>query len=87
MQTIRRRSFRRRGKQRKKIFNLCHLCGRWVDSVVYNPDMLMCVNYAPLEEEARYCKHCGAKVINGDIICSVCGKKVLYGGADGNDKV
>ena len=71
----------------KNNFNLCHLCGRWVDSVVYNPDMLTCVNCAPLEEEARYCMHCGAKVINGDIICSVCGKKVLYGGADGNDKI
>ena len=71
----------------KNNFNLCHLCGRWVDSVVYTPDMLTCVNCAPLEEDARYCKHCGAKVINGDIICSVCGKKVLYGGADGNDKI
>lgn len=33
----------------KKNFNLCHLCGRWVDSIVYNPDTLTCVNCAPLE--------------------------------------
>ena len=68
-------------------FNLCHLCGRWVDSVVYNPDMLMCVNCAPLEEGAKYCKHCGAKANNGDIICFVCGKKLLYGGADESDEI
>ena len=55
----------------KKNFNLCHMCGRWVDSIVYNPDMLMCVNCAPLEEGAKYCKHCGAKANNGDIICFV----------------
>ena len=71
----------------KKNFNLCHLCGRWVDSIVYNPDMLMCVNCAPLEEGAKYCKHCGAKAKNGDIICFVCGKKLLYGGADESDEI
>ena len=64
----------------KKNFNFCHLCGRWVDSIVYNPDMLMCVECVPLEEEAKYCKRCGAKANNGDIVCSVCGKKLLYGG-------
>ena len=68
-------------------FNVCHRCGRWVDSIVYNPDMLMCVNCAPLEEGAKYCKHCGAKANNGDIICFVCGKKLLYGGADESDEI
>lgn len=71
----------------RKSLNFCHMCGRWVDSIVYNPDMLMCVNCAPLEEEAKYCKHCGAKANNGDIICFVCGKKLLYGGADESDEI
>ena len=68
-------------------FNICHRCGRWVDSVVYNPDVLMCVKCAPLEETAKYCKHCGAKAKDGDIVCFVCGKKLLYGGADENDGI
>ena len=71
----------------KKNFNLCHLCGRWVDSIVYNPDTLTCVNCAPLEEEAKYCKHCGANANGGDIICSVCGKKLLYGEGDDHDEL
>ena len=71
----------------RKSLNFCHMCGRWVDSIVYNPDMLMCVNCAPLEEGAKYCKHCGAKAKNGDIICFVCGKKLLYGGADESDEI
>lgn len=88
MQTISRQSFRQHGKaEGKKNFNSCHLCGRWVDSIVYNPDMLMCVNCAPLEEGAKYCKHCGAKAKNRDIICFVCGKKLLYGGADESDEI
>ena len=69
----------------RKNFDCCHKCGRWVDSIVYNPDVLMCVECAPLEEEAKYCKHCGAKVKDGDIICCVCGKRLFYGG-DENDK-
>lgn len=60
----------------RKNFDRCHKCGRWVDSIVYNPDVLMCVECAPLEEEAKYCKHCGAKVNDGDIICCVCGKRL-----------
>ncbi len=30
----------------KKNFNFCHMCGRWVDSIVYNPDMLVCGLYS-----------------------------------------
>ena len=62
----------------KKNFNFCHMCGRWVDSIVYNPDMLTCVNCVTLEEEAKYCKHCGAKAKDGEIVCSVCKKRLLY---------
>lgn len=62
----------------KENFNVCHKCGRWVDSVVFNPDVLMCVDCAPLEEEAKYCKHCGKKTNDGDVVCSVCGKRLLY---------
>mgnify|MGYP002622462682 CR=1 FL=1 len=84
---IRKKSFLPLGNRSKNNFNVCHRCGRWVDSIVYNPDMLMCVNCAPLEEGAKYCKHCGAKANNGDINCFVCGKKLLYGGADENDEI
>lgn len=70
----------------KKNFNRCGGCGRWVDSIVFNPDVLMCVDCSPLEEETKYCKHCGAKAKDGDINCSVCGKRLLYKGADENEK-
>lgn len=66
----------------RKNFDCCHRCGRWVASIVYNPDVLMCVDCAPLEEEAKYCKHCGAKAKDGSIICSVCGKRLLYDDED-----
>ena len=71
----------------KNNFNVCHRCGRWVDSVVYNPDVLMCVDCAPLEEEAKYCKRCGVRAKDGDIVCSVCEKKLLYGGAGENGEI
>ena len=87
MQTISRQSFRRHGKRRARKILIYATYAAWVDSIVYNPDMLMCVNCAPLEEGAKYCKHCGAKANNGDIICLVCGKKLLYGGADENDEI
>ena len=38
-------------------------------------------------ERTKFCKHCGAKANNGDIICFVCGKKLLYGGADESDEI
>lgn len=71
----------------KENFNVCHKCGRWVDSIVFNPDVLMCVDCAPFEEEARYCKRCGAKTNEGDVDCSECGRRLLYGGGDENDGI
>ena len=71
----------------KQNFNCCRKCGKWVDSIVYNPDVLMCVYCAPLEETAKYCKHCGAAAKEGDINCSACGKRLLYYGADESDEI
>lgn len=71
----------------RRNFNICHRCGRWIDSVVYNPDVLTCVDCVPLEEEAKYCKYCGTEVNIGDLNCPICGKKLLYGGVDENDGI
>ena len=66
-------------------FNRCTKCGRWVDTVMFNPDVLMCVDCAPIEEDAKYCKHCGAKAESGASVCILCGKHLLYGGGDASD--
>lgn len=63
----------------KKNFNLCHKCGRWVDTVMFNPDVLQCVNCAPLENDPKYCPFCGEKVTDNAANCIRCGKKLLYG--------
>ena len=63
-------------------FDRCSKCGRWVDSVMFNPDVLMCVDCAPIEEEANYCKRCGAKAEKGAAVCSQCKRPLLYGGGD-----
>lgn len=63
----------------KKNFNLCHKCGRWVDTVMFNPDVLECVNCAPLESNPKYCPFCGEKVTTDNEKCEFCGKTLMYG--------
>ena len=65
-------------------FDRCSKCGRWVGSIMYNPDVLMCVDCAPIEEKANYCKHCGARAKEESLICPQC-KEPLYGGGDACD--
>ena len=66
-------------------FNRCTKCKSWVDTVMFNPDVLMCVDCAPIEETANYCKHCGAKAKKGAVVCARCKKPLLYGGGDTGD--
>lgn len=64
----------------KRHFNLCHRCGRWVSTVMYNADTLECVDCSPWESAPRYCKACGVKVAFGDVYCHGCGAELRYGG-------
>lgn len=61
-------------------FNLCHKCGKWVSSVMYNADVLECVECAPWEGEAQYCPHCGKAVRRPGRFCSHCKKLLRYEG-------
>ena len=63
----------------KKNFNLCHKCGRWVDTVMFNADVLECVDCAPWENDPKYCPFCGKKVTTDAENCAFCGKRLLYG--------
>lgn len=67
-------------KEGKRHFDKCHKCGRWVSSVMYNADVLACVDCAPWQDSPEYCKQCGEKVNKGDVFCSRCGARLLYGG-------
>lgn len=64
----------------KKHCNLCRKCGRFVSAVMYNADVLECVDCSPWENAPKYCKACGAKVATGDVYCSLCGAVLKYGG-------
>lgn len=64
----------------KAYFNLCHKCGKWVISAVYNPEVFECTDCAPFEHETRYCKFCGAKVWADVRFCPVCNKILHYEG-------
>ena len=61
-------------------FNRCVKCGRWVNTVMFNPDVLMCVDCAPIEAAPNFCLHCGAKVKENTDKCEICGKKLIYEG-------
>lgn len=64
----------------KAHFNLCHKCGKWVISAVYNPEVFECTDCAPFEHEIGYCKYCGTKVAADVRFCPVCKKKLHYEG-------
>ena len=65
-------------------FNRCHKCGRWVIDAVYNAEVLECVECAPYEAEAKYCKNCGVKIENPTKTCHKCGKPLAYYGKEWN---
>ena len=66
----------------KEHFNFCKKCGRWVDSVMLNADVLECVACAPWEDAPKFCPHCGKKVENEDNNCAFCGKSLRYEGEE-----
>lgn len=66
-------------------FNQCRKCGRWVFDAAYNPEVLECIECAPFELEARFCKFCGARVPVGSRTCPACGKMLYYEGVSDND--
>lgn len=66
-------------------FNQCRKCGRWVFDVAFNPEVLECIECAPFEAEARFCKSCGVRVPAGCRTCPACGKMLYYEGVSGND--
>lgn len=66
-------------------FNQCHKCGRWVFDAAYNPEVLECIECAPFECEARYCKSCGVRVPAGSRTCPACGKPLYYEGVNAHD--
>ncbi len=63
----------------KAHFNQCHRCGKWVNDIMYNADVLECVDCAPWEEPPRYCSKCGGKIRRKDIYCPKCGARLQYG--------
>ena len=61
-------------------FNQCHRCGKWVSDVMYNADVLECVECAPWEEQPEYCPQCGQKISHPDKHCPRCGAQMRYEG-------
>ena len=61
-------------------FNQCRKCGKWVSLAMYNVDVLECVECAPFEAEAKFCKNCGAKIEEPTKPCPTCGKPLAYYG-------
>ncbi|MBO5179327.1 MAG: zinc-ribbon domain-containing protein [Clostridia bacterium] len=69
-------------KEAKSHFNLCHKCGKWVDSIMYNADVLNCVECSAWENKPHYCLNCGVEASISDKFCSKCGTKLQYGEVD-----
>ena len=65
-------------------FNQCRKCGKWVSLAMYNVDVLECVECAPFEAEAKFCKNCGAKIEEPTKPCPTCGKPLTYCGKGWN---
>ena len=64
----------------KQHFNRCKRCGNWVVDVMYNADVLECVDCTPWEDRIRFCSHCGEPVKDDALCCEKCGAQVRYGG-------
>ena len=65
-------------------FNRCHKCGRWVLDVMFNADVLQCVDCAPWENKPRFCSRCGCAVDLTDSFCRRCGARLQYSEVDTN---
>lgn len=63
----------------KRHFNQCHKCGKWVSNVMFNADVLQCVDCAPWENQPNFCSRCGCRVSIEDIFCKKCGIRLRYG--------
>ena len=70
----------------RREFNPCHKCGKWVSDVMYNADVLECVECAPWEDPPNFCPQCGKKLSAPERYCPKCGAKLLYEGGEDNDK-
>ncbi len=66
----------------KQHFNPCHKCGKQVSDAMFNVDVLECVECAPFETEAKFCKSCGAKIEEPTRLCPACGKPLVYYGKE-----
>ncbi len=58
-------AWKREGRQH---FNQCHKCGRWVSDVMYNADVMECVDCAPWENVPKFCPECGDPFDDGDMV-------------------
>lgn len=67
-------------QEAKQLFNSCNKCGKFVDDIVFNPEVSECVDCAPYEAEPKYCKNCGTRVDNPGRFCPACGKPLNYEG-------
>ena len=75
-------AWKREGRQH---FNQCHKCGRWVSDVMYNADVMECVDCAPWENVPKFCPQCGKRLPSPERFCSKCGAKLLYEGSEFDD--
>ena len=66
--------------QAKQHFNYCNKCGKWISDIMYNPDVLECVECAPIEEIPDYCPKCGVRLADSASFCNQCGARLMYGG-------
>jgi membrane protease subunit (stomatin/prohibitin family) len=69
-------------QEAKQHFNFCHKCGKQVSNAMFNVDVLECVECAPFETEAKFCKNCGAKIEDPTQLCPACGKPLVYYGKE-----
>lgn len=66
-------------------FDKCRQCGRWVSTVMYNADVLACVDCAPWEEKPKFCPACGLKLKKQHLLCPKCRTRLMYGGDEDSD--
>lgn len=69
-------------KEGRKSICRCGKCGRWVIDAMFNVEVLECVECAPFEAEANYCKSYGEKVEAPGKQCPACGKPLAYFGKE-----